>query len=46
MVADNTSMCNPIRYWYLLFGTWAIIKVLGHEHRWLASGYDLEIGHF
>ena len=27
-------------------GTWAIIKVLGHQHRWLAGGYDLEIGHF
>ena len=23
-----------------------IIKVLGHQHRWLAGGYDLEIGHF
>ena len=21
-----------------------IIKVSGHQHRWLASGYDLEIG--
>ena len=21
------------------------IKVLGHEYRWLAGGYDLEIGH-
>ena len=25
---------------------WAIIKVFGHQHRWLAGGYDLEIGHF
>ena len=23
-----------------------IIKVKGHQHWWLASGYDLEIGHF
>ena len=23
-----------------------IIKVSGHQHRWLASGKDLEIGHF
>ena len=23
-----------------------IIKVKGHQHRWLAGGYDLEIGHF
>ena len=22
-----------------------VIKVLGHEHPWLAGGYDLEIGH-
>ena len=21
-------------------------RVKGHQHRWLASGYDLEIGHF
>ena len=24
----------------------AIIKVSGHQHQWLAGGYDLEIGHF
>ena len=23
-----------------------IIKVKGHQHQWLAGGYDLEIGHF
>ena len=23
-----------------------IIKVSGHQHLWLAGGYDLEIGHF
>ena len=23
----------------------AIIKVLSHQHRWLAGCYDLEIGH-
>ena len=27
-------------------GTWAIIKVSGRQHWWLASGYDLDIGHF
>ena len=26
-------------------GAWTIIKVLGHQYRWLAGGYDLEIGH-
>ena len=29
----------------LLAGVWAIIKVLGDQHCWLAGGYDLEIGH-
>ena len=29
-----------------LTGTQAIIKVGGHQYRWLAGGYDLEIGHF
>ena len=24
----------------------AIIKILGHQHQWLAGGYDLEIRHF
>ena len=28
-----------------LDATRAIIKVLGHQHRWLAGGYDLEIVH-
>ena len=27
-------------------GTCAIIKVSGHQYRWLAGGYDGEIGHF
>ena len=30
----------------LLTGTWAIIKATGHQYRWLAGGYNLEIGHF
>ena len=25
---------------------WVIIKVSGHQHWWLAGGYDLQIGHF
>ena len=29
-----------------LAGARAIIKVHGHQHQWLAGGYDLEIGHF
>ena len=34
--ADDTSFASA--------GT--MIKVLGYQHRWLAGGYDLEIGHF
>ena len=26
-------------------GAQAIIKELGHQQRWLGTGYDLEIGH-
>ena len=29
-----------------LAGAQAIIKVSGHQHQWLAGGYDLEIGQF
>ena len=29
-----------------LAGARVIIKVQGHQYRWLAGGYDLEIGHF
>ena len=29
-----------------LWCAWAIIKVSGYQHQWLASGYDLEIEHF
>ena len=29
-----------------LTGTWAIIKVPGHQFLWLAGGCDLEIKHF
>ena len=29
-----------------LTGTWAIMKVSGHQYRWLAGGYDLDIEHF
>ena len=29
-----------------LLTTSTVIKVKGHQYRWLAGGYDLEIGHF
>ena len=31
---------------YVLSPGWAMIKVSGHRHRWLAGGYDVELGHF
>ena len=30
----------------MLTGTLAIIKVSGYQYRWLADGYDLDIGQF
>ena len=29
-----------------LTGAWSIIKMSDHQYRWLAGGYDLDIGHF
>ena len=37
--ADDSSLL-------IITGAWVIIKVLGHQHWWLAGDYDLEIGHF
>ena len=37
--ADNHLLTNGA-------GTRVMIKVPGHQHQWLAGGYDLEIGHF
>ena len=37
----NTGTDDPS-----LAGARVIIKVSGHQHQWLAGGYDLEIGHF
>ena len=38
-------VCSIIMYG-LITGPQAIIKVSGHQYRWLAGGYDLEMGHF
>ena len=38
----TTGTANPS----LLAGTQEIIKVSGYQERWLAGGYNLEIGHF
>ena len=37
MLATSKSVQFPGR---------AIIKLSSHQHQWLASGYDPEIGHF
>ena len=31
---------------FITTGARAIIKVKGHQYRWLVGGYDLETGHF
>ena len=40
----TTGADDPILM-LVLAGARAIIKVTGHLHRYLAGGYDLEIGH-
>ena len=43
----TTSADDPITLIITLIGTLVIIlEVLGHQHQWLAGGYDLEIGTF
>ena len=42
VIATSTDDCLIIT----LTDAWVIIKVSGHQYRWLADGYDLEIGHF
>ena len=58
MLATSKNVLYPGHNHLLTIGTddptliiaWAparvIIKVKGHQYRWLAGGYDLEIGHF
>ena len=36
----------PFTLIIILAGVRAITKVKGYQYRWLASGYDLEIGYF
>ena len=40
------TTCEPFTLIITLAGGQAIIKVLGHQNRWIAGGYDLEIGTF
>ena len=45
----SSVQMSALRTWFQdisLAGTRAIIKVKGHQHRWLPGGYDLEIGLF
>ena len=55
MLATSKNVLLPGQnhhYWWpfiliiTLAGARVIIKVSGHQYRWLAGGYDLEIGHF
>ena len=41
-----TTMLSTFTLIITLAGAQAIIKVSGHQHQWLAGGYDPEIGHF
>ena len=40
------DLCLNTSFNVKLAGAQLIIKVLGHQYRWLAGCYDLEIGHF
>ena len=42
--ANKTHLCLLVKLRYTM-NAQAIIKVSGHQYRWLAGGYDLEIGH-
>ena len=54
MLATSKNVLFPGHNYLLTNGTddpsltipRAIIKVSDHQFRWLAGGYDLEIGHF
>ena len=41
----NTGTVWPDTLIITLAGTWAMIKVSSHQYRWLAGGYNLEVGH-
>ena len=42
----TTSADDPDTLIITLAGVRTIIKLSGNQHRWLASGYELEIGYF
>ena len=42
----TTGTDGPSLLTITLVGARAMIKALGHQHRWLAGGYDLATGHF
>ena len=46
MLATSKNALCPDHNHLLTTGTQAIIKVSGHQYRWLVGGYDLEIVHF
>ena len=46
MLSTSKNVFFPGRNHLLAAGARVIIKVKGHQHWWLAGGYDLEIGQF
>ena len=46
VLSTSKNVLFPCHNHLLTTGTDNIDKVKGHQHRWLAGGYDLEIGHF
>ena len=46
MLATSKNVLFPGHNYVLTSGSRVIIKVSSHQYRWLAGGYDLEIGHF
>ena len=46
LLTTGADIPRPFTLILSLVGAWAIMKVSDHQHRWLAGGHDLEIGHF
>ena len=48
MCEKNLPDCLSVIHHHLTLrkkaGAWLIIEVKGHQHQWLAGGYNLEIG--
>ena len=42
----HSSHLLTMSYFQVITGARMAMKLSGHQYRWLAGGYDLEIGHF